>query len=68
MLPGKLPPDFRMLMTFGGDNNEPLQVSFSAQWEYELDRVIAALKIMQGLMRDEVQPLPRSRSLVTVEP
>ena len=66
MLPGKMPEDFKMMLGWNecDESRVRASVSFSAKWEYEIDRIIAAMKVVQGLMRSEMKPLPRDRSLV----
>ena len=61
----KRPIDFRMMMVHDPQGIEkPISVSFSAEWEYEIDAVIRALRVAQEILRMETSPIPRSRSLV----
>jgi len=45
-------------------NHIGLEVSFKAEFEYEVDGVIEVLKIAQTILRMYSEPLPRNRSLV----
>ena len=48
----------------GSRKNDRLSGSFETDSELELDKLIDALKIAKTLLRRNIRPLPRNRSLV----
>ena len=61
-------PQLSAVHYLGGNGDEEIAADLPATTsELEVDRFIAALKIMKTFLRRNVRPLPRERSLVAVE-
>ena len=56
-------PDGFNLRTFKDDNGEAVSLSFTARHEFEIDAAITGLLIFRQFLRDNIEPLPKGRSL-----
>jgi hypothetical protein len=59
------PKDFRL--SIGGNRETVIGCTFTATREHEIDAAITALIAVRGLLRGNVNPLPRDQSVVLAQ-